>query len=217
MPSTRILHAGAAVLRAPAAPVARDYIITREFRNLVKTMVEAMRAAPGVGLAAPQIGVNQQVIVLEDTEERMAKLTPGERALRGREPFPLKVIVNPTVTARGNGRATFFEGCLSVPGYMALVERDLEVEVNGFDEWGNTLNWRVRGWPARILQHEVDHLSGTLYVDRMISRTFCANAEVEKHWIHKPVAEVLEGLGVKMAPSMRPPPSSRSPLLPKKR
>jgi len=205
MPLSSILQAGHPTLRTPAARVPRDYIISREFRNLVKTMVEAMRSAPGVGLAAPQIGVGLQVIVLEDTEERMAKLSPGDRALRGREPFPLKVIVNPTLTTRGNGRAAFFEGCLSVTGYMALVERDLEVEVTGFDERGSNFSWRVRGWPARILQHEIDHLNGTLYIDRMLSRTFCSNQGVQERWLNRPVAEVLDALGARL----NLPPSSR--------
>jgi peptide deformylase len=157
-------------------------------------MVAAMRAAPGVGLAAPQIGVGLQVIVLEDAEALMAKLSPGERAARGRTPFPLKVIINPKLTSRGRGRATFFEGCLSVKGYMALVERDLEVEVTGLDERGNPLVWQASGWPARILQHEVDHLLGTLYVDRMQSRTFCCNEEVSERWIKRPVDEVRAAL-----------------------
>jgi peptide deformylase len=191
-----IVQAGHPVLRARAADVAHDYVGTREFRALVDAMVAAMRAAPGVGLAAPQIGVGLSVIVLEDAEALMTRLTPAERATRGRTPFPLKVIVNPTLTARGSGRATFFEGCLSVKGYMALVERDLEVEVSGLDERGEPFTWQVSGWPARILQHEVDHLRGTLYVDRMLSRTFSCNEEVTDRWIQRSVDEVRAALDV---------------------
>jgi peptide deformylase len=170
-----------------------ERVATPAFGELVDAMVAAMRAAPGVGLAAPQIGVGLRVIVLEDTEERMAALAPEARAARGRRPFPLTVIVNPELTAVGDGRATFFEGCLSVRGYAALVERAREVDVRGFDLAGRPFAWRVDGWPARILQHEVDHLDGTLYVDRMRSRSFCHEGELAR-WSGEPVEHVLEAL-----------------------
>jgi peptide deformylase len=190
----KIVQAGHPVLRSAASPVDPAFLGTRECQTLVQTMTAVMRAAPGVGLAAPQIGVGLQLIVLEDAEALMAKLTPAERAARGRVPFPLKVIANPELTVHGAGRATFFEGCLSVSGYMALVERDAEVEVRGLDEHGAPFTWRASGWPARILQHEVDHLRGTLYVDRMLTRTFCANEEVAARWMSRPIDEVLATL-----------------------
>jgi peptide deformylase len=190
-----IVQAGNPVLRRPADLVTPDKIGTRELKNLIATMVEVMRAAPGVGLAAPQIGVGLQIIVLEDKEELMARLSPADRAARGRVPLPLTVILNPALTKESDGRATFFEGCLSVGGYMALVERDLEVEVTGIDADGAPVRLKTSGWPARILQHEVDHLNGTLYVDRMMSRSFCANEEA-MHWVGRPVSDVREALGV---------------------
>jgi peptide deformylase len=190
----RIVQAGDPVLRAVAAPVDPVYLKKPEFKELVRTMTAVMRAAPGVGLAAPQIGIGLQVIVLEDEERLMGKLAEEERAVRGRVPFPLKVIVNPTLTVHGDRRATFFEGCLSVAGWSALVERDLEVEVSGLDEHGAPLSWRVAGWPARILQHEVDHLRGTLYIDRMLTRSFGINEEVAKRWMHLSVDEVRAAL-----------------------
>jgi len=190
-----IVAAGHPVLRAVAAPVPPAMLGSRKLRDLAATMTEVMRKAPGVGLAAPQIGVGLSLIVLEDAESLMARLEPEDRALRGRVAFPLKVIANPVLVTHGAGRATFFEGCLSVPGYMALVERDLEVEVRGVDEKGDTVRWRISGWPARILQHEVDHLQGRLYVDRMITRTFTANAEAGR-WLTLPADEVKGTLGV---------------------
>jgi peptide deformylase len=190
-----IVQAGQPVLRAAAAPVTADMLGSKKLRDLVATMTEVMRKAPGVGLAAPQIGVGLSLIVLEDADSLMSRLSPEDRAARGRVSFPLTAIANPTLVTHGEGRATFFEGCLSVPGYMALVERDLEVEVQGVDPAGDPVRWRVSGWPARILQHEVDHLRGTLYVDRMITRTFTANAEVQR-WISLPAAEVKAALGV---------------------
>lgn len=189
----KIMQAGNIVLRTRAADVPRESIGSRQMRDLVSTMVAVMRAAPGVGLAAPQIGVGLRVIVLEDREDLMGRIAPEERALRGRVPVPLRVIFNPVLTLIGDKRATFFEGCLSVSGFMALVERALEVEVTGFDEVGDPLKWRVSGWPARILQHEVDHIDGSLYIDRMLTRSFCVNEEAV-NWVGLPVDEVRETL-----------------------
>ena len=194
-PLPPIVHAGHPVLRAEAADVPGEMLGTKKLRELVASMIEVMRKAPGVGLAAPQIGVGLRLIVLEDAEALMSRLGPEERAARGRVAFPLKVIANPVLTTHGTGRAAFFEGCLSVPGYMAIVERDLEVEVSGVDESGAPVVWRASGWPARILQHEVDHTRGVLYLDRMIARTFAANAEVQARWLGMPIADVRAALG----------------------
>jgi peptide deformylase len=195
-----IVQAGHPTLRAVAREVPPEILGTKDLKTLVKSMVAVMRAAPGVGLAAPQIGVSMQIIVLEDSEALMSKLSPSYRTERERAPFPLKVIINPTLTTRGEGRATFFEGCLSVKGYVALVERDLEVEATGVDESGAPVNFRARGWPARILQHEVDHLRGTLYVDRMQSRTLCCNEEVAERWFAQPIDEVRRVLDADRKP-----------------
>jgi peptide deformylase len=189
-----IVHAGHPVLRKVSAPVPPELFGTAKLRALAATMAEVMHAAPGVGLAAPQIGLDLAFVVLEDTDETMARLPPEDRQVRGRVAFPFTAIANPTLTLHGEARATFFEGCLSVPGYMAMVERALEVEVSGFDVEGAPVRWRVSGWPARILQHEVDHVQGTLYIDRMISRTFSANAEAQARWLTVPPAEVLASL-----------------------
>jgi peptide deformylase len=194
-----IVPAGHPVLRRAAEPVPEELFGTAKLRQLVATMTEVMHAAPGVGLAAPQIGLGLSLIVLEDAEATMARLSPEDRAARGRVSFPLVAIANPVLRVHGDGRAIFFEGCLSVPGYMALVERALEVEVTGRSPDGQPVVWRVAGWPARILQHEVDHLAGTLYIDRMISRTFGANAEVQAHWLGVPVGEILAALDRKPA------------------
>lgn len=190
-----IVQAGHPVLRAEAALVPQERFGTRELRDLVATMVEVMRAAPGVGLAAPQIGVGLRVLVMEDSEALMSKLSPEERAARGRTPLPLVTFVNPTIVRRGGGRAVFFEGCLSVAGYMAIVSRDLEVEVAGVDVNGDPIRQVYRGWPARIAQHEIDHLGGTLYIDRMISRTFACYDEIKARWLGKAPEEILAALG----------------------
>ncbi|HWL86019.1 MAG TPA: peptide deformylase [Polyangiaceae bacterium] len=191
-----IVQTGAPVLRGAAADVAPERIHTPEFQDLVKTMIDVMRQAPGVGLAAPQIGIPLRLIVLEDREEFLSNLSPEERAARGRVSFPTRVFVNPVLELVGKETATFFEGCLSVAGYVALVERHLAVEVHGLDEHGEPQGWRVRGWPARILQHEVDHINGTLYIDRMKTRSFCTTDHAKEHYADKSIAEILRLLNI---------------------
>jgi peptide deformylase len=195
-PAHPIVQAGAPLLRARAAELAPERIATAEIQDLVARMITAMREAPGVGLAAPQIGVPLRVLVLEDTAERMAKLTPAEIREREREVVAVRVFINPVLRPIGDARRTFFEGCLSVDGWSALVERHHEVEVTGLDEHGRPHTMHVRGWPARILQHEVDHLDGTLYVDRMITRSFSTAAQAKERFAGKPIAEVLAAFGL---------------------
>jgi peptide deformylase len=190
-----IVRAGHPVLRQPARRIAPEELGTKPLRQLVETLVAVMRKAPGVGLAAPQIGVGLALVVLEDREELMSKLSAEQRELRGRRPFPLTVIVNPELSVVREEKATFLEGCLSVPGYMGLVERALTVEVRGIDLDGKPLVLRESGWPARILQHELDHLAGTLYVDRMLTRSFAANEEVGARWMHEPPEAMKRALG----------------------
>jgi peptide deformylase len=191
-PGTKpIVQTGSKVLRDRAKEVDPPQITTPEMRELTKVMIETMRAAPGVGLAAPQIGLGIRVIVLEDRAELQKNLTPEEMRERERVVFPTRIIFNPVLTKVGDEPpATFFEGCLSVKGYVALVDRHTEVEVNGLDENAQPLHWRVRGWPARILQHEVDHLDGTLYIDRMKSRSFATVDHAKALYGGKPIAEI---------------------------
>lgn len=175
-----IVAAGAAVLRRRARDVPQSMIGTAALARLVDRMVEAMRAAPGVGLAAPQLGVPLRVFVAEDDEERMAHVSAQSRSLRRRTLLPLTVVVNPEIAVVGEEQATFYEGCLSVRGYGALVRRALAVGVSAIDARGRAISLRLEGWPARIMQHESDHLDGTLYVDRMISRSLAADVELSR-------------------------------------
>jgi peptide deformylase len=191
-----IVQAGASVLRQRAFEVSDAMLGSPTLLRLVDLMVEVMRAAPGVGLAAPQIGVPLRVFVAEDDEERLAHAAPEALELRGRTPLPLMVLVNPEVSLVAGAQATFFEGCLSVRGYGALVPRAAAVQVKAVDGQGRPLSAMLQGWPARIMQHEMDHLNGTLYVDRMISRSFACDAELGRLGA-LPVSEILEELGVR--------------------
>ena len=194
--ASMIVQAGNPVLRGRAQEVPAERIPSPEFQALVSQMIETMREAPGVGLAAPQIGIPLRVIVLEDRASSMQKLTPLEIAERGRTVFGPRVFVNPVLMPLGEEKATFFEGCLSVEGYTALVARSTEIEVRGLDEHGAPQTWRVKGWPARILQHEVDHLDGTLYVDRMLTRSFMNGAEAKARYAGRSIASILADLGL---------------------
>lgn len=166
-----VVQAGVPALRQVARDVEPSRIDSGEIQELIAEMTSVCRAR-GVGLAAPQLGTSLRVIVLEDTVEGMSDVTPGDRAAQRREPFPMKVIINPVLSPVGDASAAFYEGCLSVSGYRAVVRRHLRVRCRGLGGDGSPVDFEASGWMARILQHEVDHLNGVLYTDRMESRTF---------------------------------------------
>ncbi|MEU5666190.1 peptide deformylase [Streptomyces longwoodensis] len=146
--------------------------------RFVEALRVTMRAAPGVGLAAPQVGVELRIAVVEDP----APVPEEVRVARGRVPLPFRVLVNPSYEPVGTVRAAFFEGCLSVPGWQAVVARPAEVRLTGADEHGRPLDELVTGWPARIVQHETDHLDGTLYLDRAETRSLSSQDAVVERW-----------------------------------
>jgi peptide deformylase len=137
-------------LRSKAQPVQR---VDKEIRRLIRDMMETMRAAPGIGLAAPQVGVLKQVIVFDT----------GEDGCSG-------ALVNPRIV-RSEGEATDVEGCLSIPGLQGMVPRAAAVVVQGLDERGRPVEIQADGLLARVLQHEIDHLHGVLFIDRAILDT----------------------------------------------
>ena len=191
----QISQVGDPVLRVKAAEVDPRDIGTGEFKRLLEAMTGAMRAA-GVGLAAPQIGTSLQVAVMEDPPEFSAKMPEAERREREREPFTLKVMINPVVRELGTETRDFFEGCLSIKGYTAMVRRHRAVSVSYLDENGMPQTWQPCGWAARIVQHEYDHLHGVLYTDRMFSRSFMSDEEFRKRYTGMPIAAVKEQLGL---------------------
>ncbi len=141
-------------------------------QRLIRDMQDTMRDAPGVGLAAPQIGLALQLAVIEDPEEYLNKIPLEELEKKRRRPVPFHVLINPKIVEFGTGTAEFYEGCLSLSGFSALVPRSLSVRVECLDENAEARRIEANGWYARILQHEIDHLNGNLYIDRMNSRTF---------------------------------------------
>jgi len=163
-----IVQVGHPALREPSRPLTREEILSPALQRLIDDMRDTMRAAPGVGLAAPQIGLGLQLAVMED----LAHVDPEDANERERHPVPFHVMINPVLTVEDPGPVVFYEGCLSLAGYGARVGRARAVRVDALDERAEPVVLRARGWYARILQHEYDHLQGTMYIDRMDSRSF---------------------------------------------
>lgn len=185
-----IVQVGEPVLRQRARAVTPEELASSELQQLIVDMRETMRKAPGVGLAAPQIGESLQLVVIEDPPAYHAKLTPEELAAREREAVPFHVLVNPTLTIRTEEVVSAFEGCLSFAGFQMIVPRARKVRVEALDENGQRIVKVATGWYARILQHEVDHLNGIVCCDRMESRTLTTTANFTKHWAARTVDEV---------------------------
>jgi peptide deformylase len=179
-----IVQVGEAVLRQAGKTLSPAEIVAPECQQLIELMRETMRNAPGVGLAAPQIGLSLQLAVIEDT---------GESEITERAPVPFHVIANPRLEL-GPEIVEFYEGCLSVEGFQALVPRSRAVRVHALNHKGESVVIDASGWYARILQHEIDHLGGTLYIDRMRSRTFSTARNFARHWAGVPIPEVLARL-----------------------
>jgi peptide deformylase len=141
------------VLRRKAKPVT-DF--GPDLQRLVDDMIETMRAAPGVGLAAPQVGVSERVIVVEYPEDDEKDDAPKK----------LYVVVNPEIKEISGETEMGIEGCLSLPGLQGEVERALALTVRGRTRRGQPIKIKAKGWMARIFQHEIDHLEGIVFTDR---------------------------------------------------
>ncbi len=146
---------GEPLLRQVAPPVQR---FDRELTALVADMNDTMRALSGAGLAAPQIGVSLRVVIFEvSANPRYPEVAP----------IPYTVLVNPQLTPLGESQEEGWEGCLSVPGLRGLVPRFKRLRYRGFDIEGAPIDRTVEGFHARVVQHEVDHLDGILYPQRI--------------------------------------------------
>jgi peptide deformylase len=163
-------------------------------RDLIQSMRETMYDAPGVGLAAPQVGIPRQLVVIEDPPAAIQKLSVEQAAERERRPVPFHVLINPILTVPDRSGVEFFEGCLSLAGYTAIVPRALTVQVEALNDYGEPISIDASGWYARILQHEIDHLNGVLYIDRMNPRSFATQDNHLRIWKDKSIAEVKEAL-----------------------
>ncbi|HUS28805.1 MAG TPA: peptide deformylase [Kofleriaceae bacterium] len=184
MMTLEIVQVGHPVLRQEARELSLEELASPRIQKLIEDMRDTMRAAPGVGLAAPQIGESIQLVVIEDPPAYHTKLTAEELAAREREVVPFHVLVNPTLTIRSEDIVTAFEGCLSFAGFSMMVPRARKVRVEALDENGQRVVKVATGWYARILQHEVDHLRGTVCIDRAETRTLTTTDNYVKY--HSP-------------------------------
>jgi peptide deformylase len=185
-----IVQAGHPVLRQRSAPF-EGQLNGAELDQLVELMRKVMHAAPGVGLAAPQLGIPLQLAVLEDRFE----IDDDMAAARNRVPLEFFAVLNPTYHPLGGGTAGFFEGCLSLSGLQAVVERPESVRLDYLTPAGDLLSRDFSGWQARIVQHETDHLRGTLYIDRAELRSLSTNTEYAARWAEPGIGRARQELG----------------------
>lgn len=186
----KIAGVGEAVLRTAARPLGSEEIRSASIRELIEHMRDTLRDAPGVGLAAPQVGLGLQLAIIEDKAEYQATFSDAELGERERKPVPFHVLINPRLTLLSPPEVSFFEGCLSLPGFTAVVPRAARVAVDALNHDGDPVRIEATGWYARILQHEIDHLQGTLYLDRMRSRSFSSLENYNRHWKTKSGADL---------------------------
>lgn len=185
-----IVAAGDPVLRSGAARYSGQ-LDSETFAELIEVMRATMHDAPGVGLAAPQIGIPLQIAVIEDRCDVEAEVS----RVRERTPLPFRVLVNPRYTPVGSRTVGFYEGCLSVPGYQAVVTRAAEVRLECTDEAGREIDEVVAGWPARIVAHETDHLHGTLYIDTAHMRSLTTSEVYGELWSDPTPERAAQALG----------------------
>jgi peptide deformylase len=150
-PSNPVLRRKARAVESPNTPA---------IQQLINDMIETMRDAPGVGLAAPQVAVSQRVAVIEYGEK------PDDAPEDFEPEKKLYVLINPEIVARSEDMVDGAEGCLSLPGYAGNVMRHEAVTVRALNRKGKPIKIKARSWLARIFQHEIDHLDGVLFIDR---------------------------------------------------
>jgi peptide deformylase len=153
-----IVKIGFPVLRQSCKPVAEAVLRNKKFSGFLKSMVQTMHGAQGVGLAANQVGINLRAIVLECRANKRYPRSPH---------FPLQAYVNPRIVKKSKKMIIDWEGCLSIPGYRGSVPRHESILVEATTPGGKRIRRRVTGFEARVFQHEIDHINGFVYVDRM--------------------------------------------------
>ncbi len=159
MSMLKITHLGDPVLRKPAEPVNPQDIASPDIQRLIEDMTETMRDSEGVGLAAPQVNVPQRVILVE--------VRGGNPRYPDRDEVPLTALINPEISPIGDEMADGWEGCLSIPDLRGVVPRHERIAVSALDRNGKPVRFEASDFFARVIQHEVDHLDGIVFLDRM--------------------------------------------------
>lgn len=171
----KITRLGHPTIRHEAAPVSAEELHSREIQRLIDDMIETMRDANGVGIAAPQVHVSKQIIVIEVSPENPRY--PNQSAV------PLTVLLNPAITDHAETTEEGWEGCLSVPDLRGFVPRWTRVKVAGLGREGQAVQLDAEGFFARVIQHEVDHLHGLVFLDRLPDlKTLTHLREYEQFW-----------------------------------
>lgn len=178
----RIIPIGNPVLRRPTEELNREQIATDEIQTLIDDMIETMRHTAGAGIAANQIGVGLRITTIEVITNRRYPYKP---------PIPLTVAINPTYEPIDEEEVTINEGCLSVP-LRGDLQRHVNIRVHYLDRYGDAHTTVKRGLTAGTFQHEIDHLDGTLIVDRIDPRTLATWREFEEHQQDAFVSRITE-------------------------
>ena len=169
---------GDPVLRTPAADVGDALFRSPQLEELVVDLVDTMRAEGGIGIAAPQIGESVRAAVIE--------IAPESTRYPDMQPFPLTLFLNPRIHVVDATEQSFWEGCLSVPGLRGYVPRPRGVRVDYIDDAGAPQSIAAEGFLATVLQHELDHLDGVLFVDRVRDTTRLTTLEnYAKYWARR--------------------------------
>jgi peptide deformylase len=171
-----IAKLGNPILRQPAAPLGPREIRSKDVQQLIDDMLETMRDEPGIGLAAPQVSRSIQLIVM---------------GLEGEGGFPTTVLINPSIVYYGPEQVENWEGCLSVDGLRGKVTRPSSIRVKALDREGKPLDFEATGLYAVCIQHEMDHLIGKVFLDRMADlSTLTQLTEFDRYWKKEPAAVI---------------------------
>ena len=154
----KVARLGHPVIRTPTQAVPKEHMTSATMQRFIDDMIATMQEYDGVGLAAPQVHVSQQIAVIEVQENRRY---PGEG------PIPLTVLINPKILSASKRQFEDWEGCLSVNDFRGRVPRADSLEVEAYNRKGEKVRFHAQGFFARVIQHECDHLAGKVFVDRM--------------------------------------------------
>lgn len=168
-PYTHVVPIGDPVLRVATKDVDLDRITSNEIQKIINNMKLVLKRYNACGISGPQLGVPISIFAIQCTKQQLYWADKTEIISKGMTETPFKVFINPKIKLIGESNVTHREGCCSMNYYSALVTRHSEVIVSGYNESGKYETWTAKNWNARIVQHEMDHLNGYLFVDKMQS------------------------------------------------
>lgn len=168
-PYTHFVQIGDPVLKQKCQPVNKEDILKPEIQNIIHSMVYTLERYDGVGISAPQIGVPLQIIAVQFTKSQLSIWSEKSQQEKKMEVIPLQIFINPSISILDNSQVKHREGCCSLHGFSCLVPRSKTVKLTALNQNGEDVEVKAKDWTARILQHEMDHLHGTLITDKMDS------------------------------------------------